>query len=1160
MVDRSSPHEAKTGNSSKLMRGILQVVVPYILLAALWILISDRLVESFFPDPVRLGMANTLKGWFFIGVTALLLGLLLRRLIRQIEDEQSAERAAWLTAEQALKQLDNEHAHLRTLLDTVPDLIWLKDPNGVFLSCNKRFASLYGEPEARILGKTDFDFVEPELAEFFLANDRAALAASSPLSNEEWLTFASDGHRELVLTTKVPMHDGKGNLIGILGVGRDISPLYDLQERFRVAFNASPAAISLTTLDDGTFLDVNSRHVELLGWEAQELIGKKSLDFALWQSAEAHDQWRKQLQANGHLQDYQTVWQRRDGTPVFVSISAELISLSGQPYVLAFTLDISERKRSEKAVFHLQERLATAFRAAPVAACITRLSNGCVVDVNDRLLREYGWTRAELLGKTTLEAGLWGHAKDRAEMLQRLHRDGRVSDFESIGMSRDGSIRQISLSADMVEMDGEPHLIVFIDDISQRRAAEQQLRDREELFRSIVTQARDAICLVDPETLAFVEINDAAIHGLGYTREEFADIDLLRIQTHCDEAAVRQLFEQIQRDGSAVFENCHRRKDGSEQVARVASAVVNISGRAMICGVWQDMTEEKKIAAELEQHRQNLEQLVDERTAQLASAKDAAEQANRAKSTFLANMSHEIRTPMNAIIGLTHLAKQQSKSGEQRERLDKVGDAAQHLLSIINQILDISKIEAGKLELSPVDFSLSRVVDNASTLLIDRIRSRGLRFTRYVAPALPAVLHGDPLRLGQILLNFLSNAVKFTEHGEIEIRVELLDENADALTLRFAVRDTGIGIPAEQQARLFTPFEQADNSTTRRFGGTGLGLAIAHRLAAMMGGETGLSSQPGQGSTFWFTARLGRGHSQLAELSQLLPSGDAEALLANAYSRVQILLAEDNAINQEVALDLLRTAGLSVDLAVDGEKAVKMAAGKNYDLILMDMQMPVMDGLLATQLIRASGATMPILAMTANAFGEDRARCLASGMNDHIAKPVDPQNLYATLIKWLPAPLKNLTASPIMPLPAAPAPEPAAPDLLSQLAAIPGLDCTFGLAAVRGRVPSYLRLLDSFVRVHPDDATLVTQQLAADQGREAQRTAHSLKGAAGSLGMTRLQEAASVLETALRGNKTADEIAACIAALAHEQGQLIQHLKAILDARPQDETSLRKPA
>jgi signal transduction histidine kinase/ActR/RegA family two-component response regulator len=389
----------------------------------------------------------------------------------------------------------------------------------------------------------------------------------------------------------------------------------------------------------------------------------------------------------------------------------------------------------------------------------------------------------------------------------------------------------------------------------------------------------------------------------------------------------------------------------------------------------------------------------------LETARDAAEAANRAKSTFLSNMSHELRTPMNAIMGMTDLALRHATEPKLRDQLGKVIQASQHLLHVINDILDISKIEAERLQLEQVTFKFGEVLENLMSLIGHKVTDKGLKLRVDLSPEVARLtLLGDPLRLGQILLNLTANALKFTEQGSITVRIRLLDDQPDDVLMRCEVADTGIGIAAEDQKRLFTAFEQADGSMTRKYGGTGLGLAISKRLAKMMGGEVGVESAVGQGSTFWFTVRLGKASSNAVPSAPTFAQDSAEARLKTQFAGTRILLAEDEPINQEVSRGLLEDVGLSVDLAEDGVQAVELAKRTRYALILMDMQMPNLNGVDATRAIRAlpGYAQTPILAMTANAFDEDRQVCIEAGMNDHIGKPVDPERLFETLLKWLP--------------------------------------------------------------------------------------------------------------------------------------------------------------
>ncbi|MDO9243432.1 MAG: PAS domain S-box protein, partial [Rhodocyclaceae bacterium] len=705
----------------------------------------------------------------------------------------------------------------------------------------------------------------------------------------------------------------------------------------------------------------------------------------------------------------------------------------------------------------------------------------------------------------------------------------------------------------------------------QKRRAATVLQAREDELRKLaqaMEQSPESIVITNLD--AKIEyVNASFLQATGYSRAEVIGQNPRILQSGKTPPATHAaMWQTLSRGQPWKGELTNRRKDGSEYVEfAIISPLCQPDGTIThYVAVKEDVTEKKHLGEELDRHRHHLEALVTERTAQLEFALNQAESASRSKAAFLANMSHEIRTPMNAILGMTYLMRRGEVTPKQNEQLDRIEQASRLLLGLINDILDLSKVEAGKLIIESVPVAVAAIPANIASLLREAARDKGLRLIVDTGP-LPANLQGDPTRLMQALLNLASNAIKFTRVGQVTLRCRLLAEDAASALIRFEVEDTGIGIDSETIQRLFSAFEQADASTTRRYGGSGLGLAITRHIAELMGGDVGVDSTPGKGSTFWFTARLAKGAdkttSTVAEKATTAPAQhnrNAEAILARDHRGTRVLLVEDDPINQEVATGLLENAGLVVELAENGAIAVRLiASGKRYSLILMDMQMPVLDGVEATLQIRrlAQGKTIPILAMTANAFAEDRKRCMAAGMNDFITKPVTPDALFDTLLRWLPDRVKPGSLSPAVPEHAAAAA--LTPALPEQLASLDGPEMQRAVRLVNGHVERYVQLLRDFSARHQDDLARIEALLANDQREVARNLAHGIKGAAGTLGLTRLASAATELDAVLhneRDNPNAPLLAPLLATLS----EALETLRTAVAGLPAETNATAVPA
>ena len=545
--------------------------------------------------------------------------------------------------------------------------------------------------------------------------------------------------------------------------------------------------------------------------------------------------------------------------------------------------------------------------------------------------------------------------------------------------------------------DGERYFDGIIEDISARKAKES-LRNSRDFLHNLFESIQDGVGVINPDFT--VRLANQVMHDY-YSQSGTPDNKqcLLCTETQdgpCEDCPVLRCFETGQ---PAAVTKPLAGKDATSWLEILAYPVKDAATEQVLNVIQfvRDITE-----------RQRQEAALNEAIA-------AAEQANQAKSQFLANMSHEIRTPMNGLIGMTELLLDTNLNAEQRSYAQTVQTSAKTLLELINDILDLSKIEAGKLILEQLDFDLAEQLDELTAMLAIRARDKGLKFHCSAMPGTPTALQGDPTRLRQILMNLASNAIKFTSQGTVAIQVKTLEETVDSVQLYFTVRDTGIGIPVDKQANLFRKFEQVETSTTRRFGGTGLGLAIAKQLVAAMAGEIGVRSATGQGAEFWFTVLLTKRTSAAGERppagDQRPPAGDQQGAVTQARQKLvntkgSILVVDDHPINRKVAAGVLTKLGQTVDTVDSGRAALEALQVRHYDLVLMDVEMPDMDGLEATRHIRGlesavSNFQVPIIAMTAHAMSGDRERFLAAGMDGYLAKPINPQPLAELLQQWL---------------------------------------------------------------------------------------------------------------------------------------------------------------
>jgi PAS domain S-box-containing protein len=796
-----------------------------------------------------------------------------------------------------------------------------------------------------------------------------------------------------------PRFDARGVFCGYWGVLRDVTAdlqarqaLLATETRYQELFSRIPTPLVMHRA--GRVIDANPAGAALFGYDSLgAMIGRDLL--ASYESGDSRERERRRIEELDHLPagkglpvtDFRITG--RVGRRVSVRATGVRVDAEDGPAVLSIYVDDTERRAAEEAVRRSEAMLSHLVATSPDVITLTDLATGRYAMVNQTFERVTGYTGAEVVGRTWVELGIWQDGQARDNFIERLREHGPVQDLATTFVTKSGLPVLMRVSGARFAMDRREYVVINARDVT---ATERTRLEREAILETA------AIGIAVTRDQRFVLANPYFDQIYGWEAGELQG-QLARVVWPSDEAYEElgnkigprlAAGEQIELDTEA------RRRDDSRFIARVIGKAIDPSSPSKGGTLWivQDVTDRHEFEATL------------------ARARDAAEAASRAKSAFLANTSHELRTPLHGMLGLADLARSPDIDDERRRQyLDQISESAQSLTGIISDILDLSKIEAGKLQIETTRFDLGELLRAVCRAYGTLAQGRDLALQLTIEPSAEGTVRGDPLRVRQIVSNYLSNAVKFTQSGEVTLTARRLAGQpspdvavvggSPADFVRIEVSDSGEGIATEVQAKLFRPFTQADESTTRRFGGTGLGLSICRELAHLMGGDVGVTSHPGQGSCFW--AELPLAPATLGPVTAPQAQAVTERLRG-----ARVLMVEDNAVNMLIAVAMLERWGVEVGQAMDGREAVEsveMAAaqGKPFDAVLMDLQMPVMSGYEATRALRerAAGQGVPIIALTAAALVSEREQALADGMDDFLTKPIDAEKLSSTLARWV---------------------------------------------------------------------------------------------------------------------------------------------------------------